>query len=84
MQWMTKCGSNSPSTPFITHTPYCVEALLKYHDLTNDQKSMNVALSSLAFLEQDLKILFQDETTTALSYAPQYENELFIMEMRMQ
>ena len=32
--WQTKGGYYPPTTPFSTHTPYCVEALLGFHDAT--------------------------------------------------
>lgn len=76
--WMTKEGYCQSSTPFITHTPYCVEALLKYYDHTKDIKSLKVALSSLDFLENDIKVLFDRPDMLALSYGPSYENRIVI------
>lgn len=78
MPWMTKGGYYPPSTPFITHTPYCVEALLKYHDITNDKQSLDVALSSLDFLENDIKVLFKDPGMQAVSYGPFNEKGIVI------
>jgi len=76
--WMTKTGFLSASTPFITNTPYCVEALLKYADLTNDQQVRAVALSSLDFMENDLKVLLDGQDKLALSYGPGYESRIVI------
>lgn len=76
--WMTKAGYYSPTTPFVTHTPYCVEALLKFHDATKDGKSLAVAISSLEFLEDDLKVQFREGSRMALGYGPGYENRVVV------
>lgn len=69
--WVTKCGYYPPSTPFITHTPYCVEALVKYSDITRDKESLDTGLSSLGFLENDLTKLIDTPDKLALSYGPE-------------
>ena len=76
--WMTKTGYYSPTTPFITHTPYCVEALLKFSDVINDKKSLETALSSLGFLENDLSILLDDSNKMAVSYGPGHDSRIVI------
>lgn len=68
MPWMTKTGFFPATTPFITHTPYCVEALLKYSDITGNNHIRDVALSSLNFLDYDLKVLLENRDELALSY----------------
>lgn len=78
MPWMTKGGYRSASTPFISVVPYCVEALLRYSDLANDDNSRDVALSSLNFLEKDLQRLIDMPGVLALSYSPSYENRIVI------
>jgi hypothetical protein len=75
---MTKTGYVSPTTPFITSTPYCVEALLRYHDLTDDALSRDVAISSLNFLENDLKILYEESGKLAISYGPSSSKNIVI------
>lgn len=76
--WMTKAGYYPSTTPFITHTPYCVEALLRYSDITHDKKSLETALSVLNFMECDLAVLYQDAHTLALSYGPGYERRIVV------
>jgi len=76
--WMTKTGYLPPSTPFITNTPYCVEALLKFYDTTSDKQSLHVALSSLDFLENDLNVLINESDKLALCYGPGYESRIVI------
>ena len=76
--WMTKTGFLPASTPFVTNTPYCVEALLKYSDITKDKQSLQVALSSLGFLEKDLNVLFDEPDKLALSYGPGYGKRIVI------
>ncbi len=78
MPWMTKGGYYSPSTPFITHTPYCVEALFKYYDITKDKQSLDVALSSLNYLENDIKVIFKRSDILAVSYGPFNERRAVI------
>lgn len=76
--WMTKDGFYSSSTPFITHTPYCVEALLRFSDITKDKQSLDTGLSSLSFLENDMKVLLDDSDKLALSYGPYFESRIVI------
>lgn len=76
--WMTKGGYYPPSTPFITHTPYCVEALLGFHDVIGERGPLDAALSSLDFLEIDIKALLDEPDTLALGYGPGYESRIVI------
>lgn len=76
--WMTKEGYCPPSTPFITNTAYCVEALLKFFDISREKESVDVALSSLDFLENDLKVLLDNLDKLALSYGPSVERRIVI------
>lgn len=78
MPWMTKMGYFPSTTPFITHTPYCVEALLRYFDITGDNQALNVALSSLEFLENDMKVLLDCPDEMALSYGPYSDGRIVI------
>ncbi|MRS01816.1 hypothetical protein EG832_01075 [bacterium] len=78
MRWMTKTGYSPAETPFVTHTPYCVEALLKFHDVTKDEKARDVALSSLEFLENHLRKLIDEPHRLALSYGPSFGSRIVI------
>lgn len=76
--WETKNRYYSPQTPFVTHTPYCVEALLRYHDVTQDAESLDVALSAVGFLKEDLAVLWADGSGTAVGYGPGQEERIVI------
>ena len=78
MPWMTKTGYAPATTPFITHTPYAVEALLKFYDITGDAQARDVALSSMGFLEHDLKLLRDEPEQAAVSYGPEAGNRVVI------
>jgi len=76
--WMTKTGYLPNLTPYITNTPYCVEALLKFADITRNNKLKELALSSLDFINNDLKVLVNNPYELALSYGPGYERRIVI------
>lgn len=76
--WMTKTGYYASTTPFITSTPYCVEALLKFSDMTHDKQSLDMALSSLGFLEDDLSVLLDESDKLAVSYGPGNDSRIVI------
>ncbi len=71
--WMSKNGLYDQNMPFITHTPYALEALLKIIAESRDeevkQEAQQYFFASLKFLDS-LKIMWQDENSLALSYAP--------------
>jgi len=76
--WMTKGGYYPPTTPFITHTPYCVEALFRCFDITKKEKYHEAALSTLKFLEMDLSIIFEENDKIAMGYGPGNENRIVV------
>lgn len=76
--WMTKGGYYPPTTPFITHTPYCVEALLKCFDATKKPRYYEAAVSTLNFLEEDLSVLFQENDKMAMGYGPGNETRIVV------
>jgi hypothetical protein len=78
MPWMTKTGYCPPTMPFITHTPYCVEALIRYSEVTKEQQVLDVALSSLEFLEKDIVALLDNSEELALSYGPSNEGRIVV------
>jgi len=78
MPWMTKTGYCSSLTPNITSTPYCFEALMRYHDFTDDLSAYDTALSSLGFLENDIKVLYEDNMQMAISYGPVMSDNIVI------
>ncbi|RII27095.1 MAG: hypothetical protein CXR31_07520 [Geobacter sp.] len=78
MPWMTKTGCFPPLTPFITTTPYCVEALVKFSDVTKNEKYLEIALSSLHFLDNDLHKLVDNAQMLAVSYGPSRDKRIVI------
>lgn len=68
--WMSKNGFYAPSIPFITHTPYVMEALLVLS--TNEETKMEaleIFRSTWNFLE-NLIVRYKGSQGLALSYAP--------------
>ena len=76
--WMTKGGYYPPTTPFITHTPYCVEALFSCFDVTGAGKYYDTAVSSLEFLEHDLQVIYRDRDRIAMGYGPGMESRVVV------
>lgn len=76
--WMSKNGLYGENIPFITHTPYAMEALLKlaqYPSVHAD--AMRVFNSSDKFLNS-LKVMYEDDTQLALSYSPLDEPRIVV------
>lgn len=68
--WMSKNGLYGPEIPFVTHTPYVMEALLKLATLPNcHNEAMVVFNDTWKFLES-LKVMHESDSDLALSYAP--------------
>jgi len=71
--WMSKNGLYDEDMPFVTHTPYALEALIRiYRECENrDVKERALAYFSASrqFLD-GLKCMYEDENAMALSYAP--------------
>jgi len=71
--WMSKNGLYDENMPFITHTPYALEALIRIYLECSNQKIKQKALGhfngSRTFLTS-LKVMYEDERSLALSYAP--------------
>lgn len=76
--WMSKNGLYSPEIPFITHTPYVMEVLLALaNEPSLSDESMEMFHSTWGFLES-LKVMYEDETQLALSYAPVEEQHIVV------
>ena len=58
------------NVPFSTNTPYILEALFYYYQITNDNEILNVLKSVYQFYEKDLLILEEDEHLLITSYGP--------------
>lgn len=58
------------NTPLATMTPYVLEALHMYYSVSKDADVREVILSIFDYLENDLKIMYEDEYMLATSYGP--------------
>jgi len=76
--WMSKNGLYPDNIPFVTHTPYAMQALLVLMKFpTLEAKASKMFLSTWDFLES-LKVMHEDNDTLALSYAPIDEPRIVI------
>ncbi|OFY71004.1 MAG: hypothetical protein A3G23_12890 [Bacteroidetes bacterium RIFCSPLOWO2_12_FULL_37_12] len=76
--WVSKNGVYPPQTPYITNTPYVLEALIKYREKTGNKGFDPVIKSVFDFIEKDILVLKSDADQLALSYAPVKENRIVI------
>lgn len=58
------------NTPLATMTPYVLEALHMYCSVTKDTGIQEIILSIFNYLENDLKIMYEDDYVLATSYGP--------------
>lgn len=76
--WMSKNGLYGPEVPFVTHTPYVMEALLEIAgDAELRHDAMEMFHGTWAFLES-LKVMDEDKESLALSYAPVDEPRIVV------
>jgi hypothetical protein len=54
--------------PFSTHTPYPLEALIKYYKITQNKSILEVIKSIFLFLENDIKVMKETNELLILSY----------------
>lgn len=76
--WMSKNGLYGPDIPFVTHTPYVMEALLALAEQPElHDEAMSMFHGTLTFLES-LKIMHRGMDDLALSYAPVDEPRMVV------
>lgn len=78
--WMSKNGLYGPEIPFITHTPYAMEALLEISTGLKAHEhavAMNMFHGTWFFLKT-LKVMHEDKNCIAFSYAPIVEPHIII------
>ncbi len=75
--WMSKNGLYGPDIPFVTHTPYVMEALLLLAEQNMYAEAMPLFHGTWAFLES-LKVMHRGKDSLALSYAPVDEPRIVI------
>lgn len=78
MPWVSKNGFYKESTPFITNTPYVLEALIDYQMTSGDDSFDQIVPTIYDFIEKDLQKLIDSEDQLALSYSPQRETRIVI------
>lgn len=54
--------------PFSTHTPYPLEALVQYYNITKDETVLNAIKSVFLFLEKDIQVMKESKDILILSY----------------
>ena len=72
--WMSKNGLYGSHVPFVTHTPYAMEALLV---LKHDKEALQMFHGTWRFLES-LKVMYEEDEALALSYAPVDEPRIVV------
>ncbi len=77
--WMSKNGLYGPETPFVTHTPYVMEALLHLGRIGGEEGERALSLfdRTLPFLDS-LKVMQESGEVLALSYAPVEEPRIVV------
>lgn len=76
--WMSKNGLYGPEVPFVTHTPYVMEALLTLaNSPTVRDEAMAMFYGTWPFLES-LKVMDEGKDFLALSYAPVKEPRIVV------
>lgn len=69
--WAVDKGMVYPENmPTATMTPYMLEAIIKYEQITGDNKYSHYVAEIAKFFLYDLEVLYEDEESMATSYAP--------------
>ncbi len=58
------------NTPFATNTPYILEALHEYYQLTKDEKTLVIIRSIYEFYENDIHVIDENKKILITSYGP--------------
>ncbi len=77
-KWASKNGVYKQNTPFITMTPYVMEALIKYQQYSSTDIFDDIIKSILYFVEKDIIVKQDKKDVLALSYAPLNEPRIVI------
>ncbi len=75
--WVSKNGTYSKDKPFVTHTPYAMEALLALR-VFDDKNLINSLFNNTFTFLESLKVMKSDDSNLALSYAPILEPRIVI------
>ena len=77
-KWVSKNGIYNQNIPYITITPYAIEAFVKYRKITKTGIFDNIIRSIFSFIENDLLKKKNNNKFLALSYAPIDEPRIVI------
>ena len=64
----TATDTYDKNIPFSTHTPYPLEALVQYYNITKDETVLEAIKSVFNFLEKDIKVMKETDNILILSY----------------
>lgn len=78
MPWASKNGTYAVDTPYITNTPYALEAMVAYTKATGDSKYDKVIESVYYFIDNDLHKVIDEGNLLCLSYSPVKEPRVVI------
>jgi hypothetical protein len=76
--WMSKNRFYPEDTPYVTNTPYVLEAFIKYRKVTGSKKFDNVIRSVFYFLEKDIPVMHSSKDELAVGYSPLPEKYIVI------
>ena len=76
--WMSKNRFYPEETPHVTHTPYPLEAYIKYWKITGSKEFDDVIKSVFWFLEKDIPVIYENTKELAVGYSPLPENYIVI------
>jgi len=76
--WMSKNRFYSEETPHVTHTPYPLEAYIKYQKITGSKEFDDVIKFVFWFLEEDIPVIYENTKELAVGYSPLPENYIVI------
>jgi len=78
MPWVSKIATYDEKTPHVTHTPYALEAFIRFQQETKTTKYDPIIDSVLNFLDKDLIKLVDSKDTLAVSYSPKTESRIVV------
>ncbi len=76
--WMSKNTFYPEDTPHVTHTPYSLEAFIRYRKVTSSKEFDNVIRSVFYFLEKDIPVMHNSKDELAVGYSPLPEKYVVI------
>lgn len=78
MPWVSKMATYNENTPHVTHTPYVLEAFIKFQHEMNTKRFDRLIDSVLNFLDKDLIKMVDNANVLALSYSPKPETRIVV------